>query len=144
MKHVFVLVGAMALLFLTFQQSAATTIVLIRTEESVYIGADSRIVDQNGESLGTECKVMKIGDLFFANAGLGVDAVHGFNIKQIAVNSFRSTAPFEQKLQDFIAKVDDECSAYLQRIKYERTDIYERIIHRQLTIFLNHIPKKGL
>lgn len=112
----------------------ATTIVLIRNQEAVYIGADSRIVDQNGESLGIECKMMKIGDLFFANAGLGVDAMYGFNIKEIAVNVFCSAEPFEQKLQDFILKVDDECSAYLQRIKFKRKDIYERIMAGRLNI----------
>ena len=43
----------------------ATTIVLIRNGDGVYIGADSRIVDENGESLGNECKVMKINNYYF-------------------------------------------------------------------------------
>ena len=55
-----------AILF--FSSLNATTIVLIRNHEAVYIGADSRIGDEHGNDLGSECKIMRIGDYFFTHA----------------------------------------------------------------------------
>jgi hypothetical protein len=117
-----------------FADSIATTIVLIRNQDAVYIGADSKIVDENGDSLGEECKVIKIGDYYFANAGLGMDLQYDFNIKEIATTVFSSNASFEQQLSDFVDAVDYECSSYLLRIKNNRKDIFERVTSGKINI----------
>ncbi len=112
----------------------ATTIVLIRNDEGVYIGADSRIVDENGGVLGTECKVMRINNYFFTHAGLGIDSQYGFNIKQIAREAFSSSLPFEEQVEQFTSTVDGECTAYLNRIKMARQGIYDRVTNGHVNI----------
>ncbi len=123
------------LFFLLYYSSLqATTIVLIRNQDGVYIGADSRIGDENGTDLGIECKVMKIGDYFFTHAGLGIDAQYDFNIKDIARDVFASNLPLEEKIETFVADVDDACTAYLQRIKLARRDVYARLVSGNINI----------
>ena len=112
----------------------STTIVLIRNSDGVYIGADSRIVNERGESLGSECKVLKINKFYFAHAGLGVDSKFGFNIQDIARTSFSTDLPFAEQIDNFARTVDLECSAYLHRIKNERKEIFNRITSGTLNI----------
>jgi len=112
----------------------ATTIVIIRNDSAVYIGADSRLADEHGQSLGRECKIIKIGDYYFAHAGLGMDPLYGFNIQKIAFDIFSSNNLFAHKLDTFISHVDSECTAYLDRIENKRPDIYARIVNGRINI----------
>lgn len=117
-----------------FASLHATTIVLIRNNDGVYIGADSRIVDEHGADLGTECKVMRINNYYFTHAGLGIDAQYGFNIKEIAREAFSSALPFEQQRKIFVEQVDAQCSRYLRRIKSERRALYDRLVNGHINI----------
>jgi hypothetical protein len=119
---------------LFFSSLHATTIVLIRNQDAVYIGADSRIGDEHGNDLGTECKVMRIGDYYFTHAGLGIDAQYGFNIKEIARAVFSSNLSFDEKIENFIADVDRACTSYLKRIKSGRRDLYSRVVNGHINI----------
>ncbi len=106
---------------------------LIRNQDAVYVGADSRILNQFGESLGTECKITRIGDYYFAHAGLGSDLMYGFDLKVLA-QKVLSSNEFPQKIEQFIRLVNIECSAYLERIRDKRPELYKRITSGDINI----------
>ena len=107
---------------------------LIRNQDAVYVGADSRILNQFGEALGTECKITRIGDYYFAHAGLGLDAMYGFDLKALAQIAFSSSNEFRQNIKQFIRLVDTEGSAYLARIRNKRPELYARITRGEINI----------
>ncbi len=119
---------------LLFTSLHATTIVLIRNENGIFIGADSRIVNEHGQNLGAECKVMKINDYYFTHAGLGIDSTFGFNIKDIARKVFSTHQSYDEQIDEFISEVEIECSAYLHRIKSKRQHLYSRLINGHVNI----------
>lgn len=114
--------------------SNATTIALIRNDEGVYIGADSRTVNQFGEALASECKITRMGDYYFAHAGLGLDSTFGFDIKAIAREVFTADLAFPEHIERFIESVDTEFSRYLNAIRTKRPNLFSRISQGQVNI----------
>ena len=63
----------------------ATTIVAVKTDTEIVIGADSKVTDTFGNaSIKQVCKIVQAGNVFFAYAGFARDSKTGFSIPQIA------------------------------------------------------------
>ena len=114
--------------------SNATTIVLIRNENGVFIGADSRIVNERGQSLGSECKITRFKNIYFVHAGLGSDALYGFDIQDIAKQAFSSKNSLDEKVRNFENTLKSQYKEYLEKIRTARSEVYFRIKSGTLNI----------
>jgi ATP-dependent protease HslVU (ClpYQ) peptidase subunit len=70
----------------------ATTIVAIRTPDSVVLAADSRgTFAGGGETIRNVCKIHRVGDRFFAVAGLSEDPGRGFSVVNIVRRALQAS-----------------------------------------------------
>jgi hypothetical protein len=66
-----------------------TTVVAIRTNTEIILAADSRIVavGDTPQNVGTTCKIVRVGDIYFASAGLLRDTRNTFNVRDAVVEA---------------------------------------------------------
>jgi hypothetical protein len=57
------------LLYIYSGITAQTANIIIRTKDSLYVAADSRVVDVNNNKFDTICKIIKTGHGYFTFAG---------------------------------------------------------------------------
>ncbi len=71
----------------------ATTIVVLRTPDQIVVAGDSlsgltRVRDSltgiAGETKNSACKIIRVGNVFFASSGIGSDSETGFDVREIA------------------------------------------------------------
>lgn len=78
------LIAALLIQFLS-PAAKATTIVAVKTDTEIVIGADSKVTDTFGNASANQaCKIVQAGNVFFAYAGFARDSKTGFSIPQIA------------------------------------------------------------
>jgi hypothetical protein len=80
----------------------ATTIIVVKTEDEIVIGADSKVTDTFGNTSANQaCKIVQAGDVFFAYAGFARDNQTGFSIPQIAADALnlKPTASVTEKTE---------------------------------------------
>ncbi len=66
----------------------ATTIVAVKTQNEIVIGADSKVTDTFGNASANQaCKIVQAGNVFFAYAGFARDTRTNFSIPQIAADA---------------------------------------------------------
>lgn len=72
------------LILLLTGSAAATTIVAVKTPGEIVIGADSKMTGTFGGGVaGEECKIVQVGNLFFAYEGMVRDRRTGFDIAKL-------------------------------------------------------------
>ncbi len=115
------LVALIFTFFFSISISAATTVVAIRTEKSVFIGADSKIGDSS-----KRCKISQAGDVFFAFAGYPIimwdilNVPHSpikkeaFNIYKIIAEIELMNAPIAKKVETFESITRDTLTKILE------------------------------
>lgn len=88
-KKLFIKIIGGALLLQIFVSAArSTTIVAVKTQKEIFIGADSKVTDTFGNAAANQaCKIVQAGSVFFAYAGFARDNQTGFSIPQIAAES---------------------------------------------------------
>jgi hypothetical protein len=65
-----------------------TTIIAVVRNDTVWIGADSKVTDEDGNFVGTTCKILRYNDIVFAHAGLKTDFVADIDIENIFISSY--------------------------------------------------------
>lgn len=75
-----------------------TTIVAFRTPDNIYVAADSRITSiSNPREFRSYCKIRKVGNTFFAFAGIAEFYPTGFNLAELAAAACRSQGTVFEK-----------------------------------------------
>ncbi len=82
------IISSVCLLFLLANASGATTIVAVKTKNTIVVGADSKTTDTFGNSRERlACKIVSAGGVVFAYAGFARDTRTGFNTPAIVSES---------------------------------------------------------
>lgn len=107
--------------------AAATTIVAVKTQNEIVIGADSKVTDTYGNAFSNQaCKIIQAGNLFFAYEGLARDKQTGFDIAQIAARALqlKPNAPISEKVSILTGFVASQLFDELPRLKQHDPGTY--------------------
>lgn len=89
--------------FLFSASASATTIVLIRTQNEIVVGADSKATNEYYEAKqNLFCKIHRAGDLMFVVSGIAEDDATGFNVTRIVTEAARKGGT----VNDIAARID--------------------------------------
>jgi hypothetical protein len=108
----------------------ATSIVCIRSPESIVIAADSMLTVRNGDKTGaakSECKIRQAGGTFFTLSGLYKDPVRGFDVIRIINDSLDDKISLPEGAEVVSARVSADLLVELNRLKSESPDDYNTI-----------------
>ena len=108
----------------------ATSIICIRSPESIVIAADSMLTVKNGEKTGavqSECKIRQAGDSFFTLSGLYKDPVREFDVIRIINDSLNINKKLSQGADAVAARVSADLLVEINRLKSESSDDYNTI-----------------
>jgi len=106
---------------------AQTTIVVVRTPEEIYIGADSKIMDlRDGSFNATACKIRKIDDLFFAFAGFPDIPGSQPDVVEIIQEACGRGDSIHEKVTAFDEIIVRTWSQEIRELKEERPELYRR------------------
>lgn len=83
----------------------STSIITVRTADTIFMGADSFTGDEGGSQIGTVCKIRQAGNVFFAVAGISTaeNRKINFNIYNIAADIFSRDIPLRDKFSIYDA-----------------------------------------
>jgi len=64
-----------------------TAILVVRAEQFIVVAAESAVVDETGKSLTPECKIRRVGNIFYSVNKLTQDTYSGYDLHQIVANN---------------------------------------------------------
>jgi hypothetical protein len=98
---------------------SGTTIVAFRTPDNIYVAADSRITStSNPREFRSYCKIRRVGNTFFAFAGIAEFYPTGFNLADLAASACRSQGTVFEKarqLERLVKEPLDKIMRFLDR-----------------------------
>jgi hypothetical protein len=96
------LVGMSCGICLSLSNTAgATSVIVVRTPSTIYLGADSKIKSLDGSRQGTFCKIGISHDIFWGEAGIISDAITHFDSTSIVNNIMSQTSSISTRIADF-------------------------------------------
>lgn len=104
---------------------AHTSIIAVRDERRIVVGADSKVTLVGGPSNNIICKIIQIGDTFFALSGLAYAPWTSFNAYYIAAESCRRGASVLEKNEIFESLVTEPLSRTIEYIMKSTPEQYE-------------------
>ncbi|MFZ0211464.1 MAG: hypothetical protein WAL55_02040 [Candidatus Acidiferrales bacterium] len=104
-----------AILIFARTAAAQTSVVIVRTPEQIWIGADSKV--SGGGARPTECKTRQISDVFVTTAILGQYAPTGFDVHKLASDAFRKPGSILDRAKIFERDAEPETRAAVQYIR---------------------------
>jgi hypothetical protein len=126
----------LALVLLMAGQAAATTIVAVKTPHEIVIGADSKVTDTFGGALANQaCKIVQVGNLFFAYEGMTRNRRTGFDIVKLAAQALalKPTASLAEKVSILTGFVTSRLFTELPNVKQYDPDTYREKIEGSRT-----------
>lgn len=103
----------------TLSNIFGTSVAIAWTDSAIVVGADSRTTSDDSTFIWTTCKIINIEDsITFVNAGIHGDYT-GFNIPDIARNSFSGNRSFRNKMIKFKDTLTAELMKFGKRIGYD-------------------------
>lgn len=102
----------------------ATTLVAVWSPEKLVIGADSNVVTNVPNVLGTGCKISRDGDSLYAFAGLVEDRSAGYNIEALAHEAVLSSDDLSLQLSHFVKLAYDPLARAVAAVKQDAPDQY--------------------
>ena len=115
----------------------ATTIVAIRTPDIVVLAADSSGTFVGGaETIRTVCKIHKVGERFFAVAGLSEDPRRGFGAVGIVSRALRGTDGVMNAAAAAAEAMADPLARELTRLAAEDKPLLERSLAKLPSVIL--------
>ena len=109
----------------------ATTIVAIRTPDSVVLAADSRgTFAGGGETTRNVCKIRRVGDRFFAVAGLSEDPGRGFSAVNIVRRALQASDGVMNAATSAAEAMKDPLKHELTRLAAEDKGLLERSLRK--------------
>lgn len=123
------LFGILALPSLWAGNGHATSIVALRSPDSVVIAADSLLTIRNtagADIRKSECKIFQSGDLFYSFSGFYKDPARAFDVSSLVSEILRQGGSFDAVSERAAQGVVDAMKGDLQRIKGEYPALYEK------------------
>ena len=103
-----------------------TTIIVVILQGSIYIGADSRVHDISGRSIGTTCKLVQVGNAVAGVAVLLGDDATGWHTADLAKQALSRDGALDQKVGDFIARVRAQAEPLLSGVRRDDLALYQK------------------
>jgi hypothetical protein len=113
----------------------ATTIVAVKTDSEIVIGADSKVTDTFGNATGNQtCKIVQAGNVFFAYAGFAFNRKTGFSVPQIAADALKikPNAAVSEKTALLTGVIASRLFTELQTLKKDDWDTYREKIEGKI------------
>src|SRR6266496_456925 len=108
--------------------SAQTSIVAVRSDSEIVVGADSLDRWGNKQAPKSGCKIMRFGDHFFAFAGISLK--DGFDIPRMVESAFRSSTTIKGAADVFTGKAEPVLPSVLKRIEHDFPDAFREMKER--------------
>ena len=121
--------GMALLVSLRAGECSATSIVAIRSRDSVVIAADSMLTIRNStgaDAVRTACKIFRSGEIFYAFSGFFRDPARGFDVVSIVAKALPEDAQFgaatEKAAIEVVAGMRDD----IRKIRVESPGLYKK------------------
>lgn len=108
---------------------ANTSIIVVRTPQVVYLGADSKTITEGQPGTDRKvCKIYQADELFFAVAGFAGDRGRGFNVPEIVARAVRNGFTIRERVKRSEEAIVEQLTAELVRLKNEASTTYEKVV----------------
>lgn len=126
--------AAMLLLVTVFAQ--ATTVLAVRTDERVVLGADSRVQLVRGTrtALSTGCKMHRSGDIVWSHAGYAANPETGFDLAAIGNRAFAGSGALKDRMQRLARAVTEPLHRALLALRDANPSAYDEDIAGPLKV----------
>ncbi len=121
----------LALVLTVAGQAAATTIVAVKTPREIVIGADSKVTDTFGGTVAKQaCKIVQVGNLFFAYEGMTRNRRTGYDIVKLAAQALalKPNASLAEKVSILTGFVTSRLFTELPSVKQYDPNTYREKI----------------
>jgi len=112
----------------------ATSVVAIRSPDSVVIAADSLTTIRHGagkDTTGSECKIFRSGDIFFSFAGFYKDPDRGFDIVPIVSEALAESESFDESVDRAATAAVSGMKDEMRKIRKETPSSYDKYFAAQ-------------
>jgi hypothetical protein len=123
----FILVSV-AVVLLSSQATANTSIIVVRTENFTVIAADSKLTTSDGTVAGTACKIHVANDVVWVEAGLKSENGGPLDVWRTIAEAVESKKSPEDLIDDLRDPLKIELSMFLRRFRIDRPDQYYKIV----------------
>ncbi len=108
---------------------ANTSIIVVRTPDVVYLGADSKTIT-GGQPVTDRktCKIHQADELFFAVAGFAGDQRRGFNVPEIVARAAKNGFTIREMVRRSEEAIVEQLTGELVRLKNEAPETYEKVV----------------
>lgn len=114
--------------------ASATSVVCIRTPDSIVIAADSMLAVRGADNSGKpcrECKIIQAGGIFFSMTGFVKDPVRPYDAVKIIGEMLKGLAPRRDPVNSVAEAVTAGLKDELRRLKGEAPELYNRYMRYQ-------------
>ncbi len=154
-----ILVSILVFLSLGYSTAFATSIVAVRDDDEIVIGADSRTTMVPGSGGGvagsiTKCKIVQAGNLFFATAGsAGIgpaespgDVYSEFDLRKIIAGALRGNSRIGDKVKDLETALVESLARIAENARQEDTAFFLKrfVMHPAQTIIVGGLDNGEL
>lgn len=109
----------------------ATSVLALRTDEALFVGADSKVVAINGSETGFGCKVSVSQNYVFSSAGLLKDTRGPFDLHKIVEDSIAANSNFNNVLTTYQNKMLEMLPPALKFLMADVPAYYEKFLRRK-------------
>ena len=111
----------------SFKYLARTSIIAVKDEHRIVIGADSKVTLVGGPPDNIiSSKIVQVGSTFFALSGLAYEPSTRFNAYSIAAKSCQEGGSILEKVERFESFVSARLVRTMEHVKEIKTEEYER------------------
>lgn len=106
---------------------SGTTIVIVRTPTELVVGADSkRVLAADKTITKSACKIVQVGDLFFAVAGIAEDTETGFSVASVAARAAEFPGTIRSKVKSFENSIVGPLRSTVEKFRHDYPNLYPR------------------
>lgn len=113
-----------AVLAVVSAMAPATTLVALWSPDRLLIAADSNVITNMPNVLGTACKISQDGPIFYAFSGLVEDKTVGYNIEMLAHEASQGPGDLSVHLTHFLELAHDPLARAVAAVKRDAPDQY--------------------
>jgi len=104
--------------------ASATTLVALWSPERLLIAADSNVITNMPNVLGTACKISQDGPIYYAFSGLVEDKRAGYNVEMLAHEAAQGPGDLSIHLNHFLEAARDPLTRAVAEVKRDAPDQY--------------------
>jgi hypothetical protein len=128
---------------ISFSEAQANTLLIVlRTEDAVFVAADSKVRKTSGRDIGSACKIHVTDQITWATAGIVDDPRSTFNTWKTAETAIRAGGSFSQIVSRFDDDLANQMKELVPRIKRDDPSSYEVAVksgHPITVVFIKNI-----